>query len=64
MICLDKPVYIASKKYYAGGEVVIECVTQDNKEDYSRVEMTFRNKEAAEKFELGKAYLVSFQMKG
>ncbi len=58
---LDKPLFVLSKKYYAGGEVVIELITLDNKNDCAKVELTFKNKEAADFFELKKEYSLTFK---
>lgn len=63
-IILNQPLFVLSKKYYAAGEVVIEFITQDNKENNYRAELTFRNSAEADLFELGKEYQVSFQPKG
>jgi len=57
---LDKPLYVLSKKYYAGGEVVIEFVTLDNRDNFAKMEITFKDKQEAEKFELKKEYYVDF----
>lgn len=61
-IKLEKPLFILSKKYYAGGEVVIEFITLENKEDNAKIEMTFKNKEDADRFELKKEYYAAFTL--
>ena len=61
-IRLVKPLYVLSKKYYAGGEVVIEFITLDNRDTNCKMEMTFKNKIDADQFELKKEYCVNFSL--
>lgn len=61
-IKLAKPLFVLSKKYYAGGEVVVEFITLDNKDNCAKVEMTFKNKEEADRFELKKEYYAAFTL--
>mgnify|MGYP001600839187 FL=1 len=60
-LTLSKPLYCLSKKYYAGGEVVIEFVTLDNRGNSAKIEAAFKTKEEAEFFELKKEYSVDFK---
>ncbi|MFH1231365.1 MAG: hypothetical protein V1709_07715 [Planctomycetota bacterium] len=53
-----EPLLVLSKKYYAGGEVVIEFITPENKEINSHVEITFKKSEDV--FKLGQKYRVTF----
>lgn len=62
-ITLQKPLFVLSKKYYAGGEVVIEFVTLDNKNDYAKLELTFKDIGSADMFELKKEYELIFKPK-
>jgi hypothetical protein len=60
-IALKKPLYCLSKKYYAGGEVVLEFITLDNKDDCAKAELTFKTKEIADMFDLKKEYEIKFK---
>lgn len=53
-----EPLLVLSKKYYAGGEVVMELITPENKEMNTRVEITFKKGEDV--FKLGQKYRVTF----
>lgn len=53
-----EPLLVFSKKYYAGGEIVIEFITPNNDEMNTRVEVTFKNGEDV--FKLRKKYKVAF----
>lgn len=53
-----EPLLVLSKKYYAGGEVVTELITPENKEMNSKIEITFKKGEDI--FKLGKKYRVTF----
>lgn len=52
------PLSVFSKKYYAGGEIVIEFITPQNEEMNTRIEITFKKGE--DLFKLGKKYRVTF----
>ena len=53
-----EPLLVLSKKYYAGGEVVTELITPENKEMNTNIQITFKKGEDV--FKLGKNYRVTF----
>lgn len=53
-----EPLSVFSKKYYAGGEIVTELITPQNKEMDTRIEITFKKGEDV--FNLGQKYRVTF----
>ncbi len=53
-----EPLLVFSKKYYAGGEIVTELITPENKEMNTRIDITF--KKEGDIFKLGKKYRVTF----
>jgi len=53
-----EPLLVFSKKYYAGGEIVTELITPENKEMDTRIEITFKKGEDV--FKLGQKYRVTF----
>ena len=60
-LILERPFYVLSKKYYAGGEITIEFVILENKATNANLTITFKNnEEMAELFRLGKEYKLSF----
>ena len=59
-IKLKEPLFVLSKKYYAGGEVVIEFIVLNNQKVNVVMTLTFKTKEEADIFELKKEYQVEF----
>lgn len=55
-----EPLLVFSKKYYAGGEVVTELITPNNKEMNTIITVTFKKNEDA--FELNKKYRFTFTL--
>jgi hypothetical protein len=58
VVNIPEPLFCFSKKYYAGGEIVIEFITQENKEVDTRVEVTCKKGEDV--FQLKKKYRIVF----
>lgn len=61
MFILEKPVFVLSKKFYAGGEAAIELMILDNKTASANITLTFKDNKLAENLELGKEYSLIFQ---
>lgn len=59
-INIIEPLLVFSKKYYAGGEVVVELITPDNKELNTNINITFKKGEGFQIFQLGKKYIATF----
>lgn len=60
---LKEPLYLLSKKYYAGGEVTLEFLIINNKELTANMNLTLKDKLVADLFELGQNYEIEFKKK-